>query len=349
MPQYGMQGASLGAKDEYDDDDDDDDRGSTQSAFSVSSRTSTRSRSFIGGRKTQAYVQRVQATPRRSARPKPAHTHTPPAATAPNPTGAAANSAGKGKRKNRKNKSKGKPQEFNIMVLDKTGWEPVPLKKDGAAAFKNKAIKNLTNKNGPIWQAVSKSSFLSKFPETSSAVSAIQEFASQGGFERYNTAITEIAKLQVKMKIALHSRGLYLDEAITMPYNTRMKKIASSTDYTDQVRKSGVSQEHYAVVQLSRLLQYFIKTLMSYTFDAHGKIPDEKIKEFKDKEKTIAMESIMREIDHDYNSLHNMLDAIGPWIQGFSKANELLNSKTKQAPGAKHLRVYQNEFAGIDD
>ena len=127
-----------------------------------------------------------------------------------------------------------------------------------------------------------------------------------------------------------------------------MKKFSSSTNYQEQMKKSGLSQANYFVLLTSKLIQYFIKSFMSYTFDANSPIPEEKIKEWKEKDKTITPENIMREINPVYLKLHNMLDILGPWIQGFSKSNELLNSKNKKAPGAKHFRTYANEFAGFE-
>lgn len=357
MPAYGMQGASLRARPgggEDDDDDGDDDARSTRSAFSASSSMSTRSNSFISVKKNRQYIQRVRTTP-----PNPAHgsgtTQHATAQTVPaNGSQVVVVTATKGKnKKNKKNKTP-KSKDFNVMVLDKSGWVPILVTKENARSKITQAIVNLTKKTMSVWGDLKTQEHINLFGqvynEHSEVIAMIGAFAAGGGgYQRYNDAINALVQFQIKLKSSIPEK--YAKQPMILPYNTNMEKFISDAEYVAKAKNIELELTQYHLYNTAKLVLYFVKSLASWTADKNGPIPEDKIKEMKAKDKKISKENMLREVNRSYDELHGMIDILSPWVQAIPRATQLLKSKDKGAAGStSHLRYTgRNKYAGIEN
>jgi hypothetical protein len=352
MPAYGAQGTGLRAEAKGGDyDDDDDDSRSTRSAFSTASNMSSRSKSFISIKPSKKYFQRVRAEPTATA------SHGTQGATPVQNTQASSTSQGpeqgkrrKGKRNNRAKKFV--PNEFDILVLETHGWVPIRVTKETAVKKINQATKNLVKKNIALWADITKAETMTLFDNVYNAQSSVITAIAanlNGGYPNYDHAIEELVKFQIELKSKVREK--YQKEAMALPYNTNMEKYVTLEDYITKMENLKLDRIQFIAYNLAKLIQYFVKSLASYTADKYGKIPEEKIKEAKSKDKKINRENILRELSPGYETANEMIDIISPWIQAIPRCVQLINSKPKGAHAAQtsHLRYTgKNKYAGIE-
>jgi hypothetical protein len=355
MPQYGMQGASLGAKSGADDDDDEydnDDAGSTRSAYSTYSSASAL-KSYIGDAKRAGKFSYI--LPASSNTQQKQHGQSAPPATAQGQSQTTHNHNDPNKKKKRKNKKgkKGKkgpkgpkgPKSFNVLVpANSKGWEIIQLSKANSPEKRFQALANINAKLRMIWEDLKAPEMLSKldnrYDASTNVVTAIKN--ARNDFSSYDTAIVKLWGFQCALK--KYHKQKYMTEPEVLPYDKNMQIYGTAEKYQSRMVALGMTQTQFNIYNKTKLVILFIKSLMHYETDKFTMPTETQLVEIKKKEKRVDKHHLMRkESDSAYNILHSMADALIPWIQIINKSVELEASKEKQGPRMS----YPTKYGGV--
>ncbi len=349
MPAYGAQGGGLRAA-AGGDDDDDDGTGSVASAYSTYSSASAMTRqknNFSIGRESK-FLKPVTIAPQ--AQPSTSTPATTPA-TPGNNNNANKNTRKKGKGKGKKNKGN-KVWHLYYPQKGSAGWAFIELKKETADAVREKALKTLAKKTPGMWKELVDESFYdtyftSTYSKDTPVIVTLNAFATQKNRLAYDNSIKALWKFQVELKE--HVKELYEYEVPGKPYDSNMKLYANDTAYTERMAKMQMNQQDFYIHNLTKLVMYFIRSLMRYTADSLPLITKEKLKTLRESDKTTNRNDQLRTSSVIFNELCNMTDVLTPWMVAISKANELRN--TKATGGHAQHKVYGggNKYGGAED
>lgn len=349
MPAYGMQGAALraGAEEGGDDDEGDNasDVGSSYSAYSSASAVGT----FIGKKAQKKgnfnYMSLVQTS---RAQHQQKHTQSSGHAHQQATSIPVHKDKGKGK-KNKKGKkvpaAPTEPKTFNVLIPASNGWETVQLSKENAQARRNQAIANVKAKGEMIWVDLLTQQFMqkvdNKYNPSANVITSITNLTS--GFDSYDTAIRKLWGFQCELKKS--HREKYIREPDSLPYDTKMEFYATDDIYNKRMKALGMTQKQFNTYNKTKLIVYFVKSLMSYQSDKYTMPTETQIAELKKTDKNTSKIHLMRkDPSNPYNELHSMADALIPWMQIINKSVELETSKER---GHANRPSFPTKYGGV--